>query len=539
MNIKITPTPLSGTVRAISSKSHAHRLLIATAISEFQLLKNKANMFSEAESHCSHEHHVHEHNCTCSHLHEHCTHEQHSHNHHHAHADGHCCSTSPLEDSLMQMHEFQQSVLNKVQINDWNEDLEATKNCIFQLQKDNPVFDCNESGSTLRFMLPVAMALKTHALFCGAGRLPDRPISPLKEQMENHGCYIILPQSYFQGGNNHKSTENSAETSTSSNKISRLIAIVDGGLKSGHYKLPGNVSSQYITGLLFALPLLEGDSTLEITSPLESAGYVDLTLDVLKQFGVEISVSQSPSPISNTYNLENNRPIYHIRGNQQFIFPESDANKASCLCCHDTLDGPTHVHAEGDWSNAAFWIVADLLSNIKAAKSKTDDLTPSVICKDLDLNSSQGDKQIVDFVDIIRKNITTSTTLTFDVAQVPDLVPILAVLACARQTGTTNIVNAGRLRIKESDRLATVREMLENLGATIFEGEDCLSIKGTGNLIGGVVNGHNDHRIVMASAIASILCSDPVSIIGAEAVNKSYPVFWDDFSKLGGKYHEI
>ena len=642
MDIRITPAALSGKVRAISSKSHAHRLLLATAISELQIIQNNAS--TDSESHCSHEqslhqhhsdayncghHHSHEHNCDQHHPESHCYEHHHSEEHccenhnseehscghhhshdHHSHACSHGCSTSPLEQSLIKMRDFQQSVLNKVQIDDWNEDLEATKNCIFQLMKDNPVFDCNESGSTLRFMLPVAMALKSHAMFCGAGRLPDRPISPLREEMESKGCHFIVPQEHFQGANSQQTItdnqveRNRTEAMSSSSKVSRLIAIVDGKLQSGHFKLPGNVSSQYITGLLFALPLLDGDSVLEITSPLESSGYVDLTLDVLKQFGVEIATSEpasqigdmcvctpnSPSQLGHVCESRLKQPVYHIRGNQTY-----------CLCCHGSQESqsglhhesPAVLHAEGDWSNAAFWIVADLLSSIRfmnsdsnsnSSSQETLDFTSSsnseatskfsseselkiihnpdyshissmIICDNLNSKSSQGDKQIIEFVDIIRKNIKTNTSLTFDVSQVPDLVPILAVLACIREHGTTNIVNAGRLRIKESDRLATVREMLETLGANITESEDSLIIRGykessankahqktvtqSAPLKGGTVNGYNDHRIVMAAAIASIMCAKPVTIIGAEAVNKSYPNFWWDFAKLGGEFHEL
>lgn len=440
MNVQINPKPLCGKVKAIASKSHAHRLLLGAALCDI--------------------------------------------------GNGHIDSC-------------------KVHISEMNEDLEATKNCITRLEQTEPVFFCNESGSTLRFFLPIAMALKERAEFWGAGRLPERPLSPLKEEMERHGCG-------FGTGFRPSATVGTSGADSSGTGAPELppqarhIITAEGRLQSGRYSLAGNISSQYITGLLFALPLLDGDSILDITSPLESAGYVDLTLEVLKLFGIRIQI----------FTAQSNANIrFVIKGGQRYT-------------------SPGEVSAEGDWSNAAFWIAADLLGRTRSPKA-ADISCIGVECTDLNPDSSQGDKRIVEFADIIKENANTSETLEFDVSQVPDLVPILSVMCCCRRDGTSKIVNAGRLRIKESDRLATVHEMLEALGAEIEEGEDSLTIYGTGSLTGGTVDGHNDHRIVMAAAAASVLCREPVTILGAEAVNKSYPAFWSDFRSLGGEYIEL
>lgn len=424
MNVKIMPKPLSGTINSITSKSHAHRLLIAAALCK-----------------------------------------------------------EPC----------------KVNIQNTNEDLKATSNCLSSLSDNIPVLDCHESGSTLRFMLPIAMVLKEKTVFLGSGRLPERPLSPLKEEMEAHGCSFEKQA---------KSAEWSDE------KATREIYTVSGKMRGGTFQLAGNVSSQYITGLLFALPLLEEDSEIQITSKLESVDYVILTLKVLESFGIQIETK-----INEKASIEGCKAYsFIIKGNQ-------------------TYHSPVEVTAEGDWSNAAFWVVAGALGG-------------SLRCEHISLDSFQGDKAVVDMiksyhrkVEIQPSAVTTekmdSTTVNaeehlIDASNIPDLVPILSVLAASHQ-GITRIINAGRLRIKESDRLHTVADCLQSLGADIAELPDGLVIRGTGMLKGGTVNGYNDHRIVMSMAIASILCDDPVIINGAEAVNKSYPTFFEDFAALGGE----
>lgn len=372
----------------------------------------------------------------------------------------------------------------------FSQDIEATKNCLVQLDKNKPFLDCGESGSTLRFMLPVAMALKEEAVFLGTGKLPYRPISPLKEEMEFHGCSFAMKNNTPKAGNKHVE-----------------ICTVHGRLTPGNYRLAGNVSSQFITGLLMALPLLDGDSRLELTTTLESAGYVDLTLDVLRDFGIETEVKTSPQGFC----------IYEIPGNQQYREPAG-----TCLQC--------------DWSNAAFWLACGALGG-------------DITLTGLDLSSSQRDKEIITILKGMGAEVMTGDVsircrgtglrpAEVDVSQIPDLVPVLAAVMSLAD-GTSMITNAQRLRIKESDRLHTVFDFLSRLGADITDGGSGLSITGKPALSGGTVYGHNDHRIVMAAAVASCGCSDPVIIEGAGAVAKSYPDFFDDFAALGGQVQEV
>lgn len=335
-----------------------------------------------------------------------------------------------------------------------SKDMDATAACLKALDCDE-VLDCGESGSTARFILPVAAALKEEASLTGHGRLTSRPFRELCDAMRANGASFdrdLLPMT------------------------------VKGKLKSGIYELPGNVSSQYISGLLFALPILEGDSVIKLTTALESVGYVNMTLKVLKSFGIKVTE-------------ENNE--YRVPGGQKYILPKK-------------------IKPEGDWSNAAFWLAA------------------GIEVTGLDNDSYQGDKAIVKIVE----DAKLQGDLHVDVKDIPDLVPIISVIASGRQ-GTTHIENAARLRIKESDRIKTVCEMINNLGGTAKELPEGLIIEGTGSLKGGTVDSANDHRIVMATAIASILCTEPVLITDAAAVEKSYPTFFEDFEKLGGQYNVI
>ena len=377
----------------------------------------------------------------------------------------------------------------------FSRDIEATKNCLVQLDKLMPFLDCKESGSTLRFMLPVAMALKDEAVFMGSGKLPYRPISPLKEEMEAHGCSFIMGSRDSKPGDRYKE-----------------ICTIRGRLQPGAYRLAGNVSSQFITGLLFALPLLDGDSTLELTTALESAGYVDLTMDVLRAFGIAIEENRNPDGFI----------IYEIAGNQKYIEPAG-------------------TPIQCDWSNAAFWLACGALGG-------------DITLTGLDLTSSQRDKEIVSILNDMGADIAINTaenalssircrgdaltSAEVSVSQIPDLVPVLAATMSLAK-GSSLITNAERLRIKESDRLQTVYDFLSRLGADITDGGSGLSITGQTVLDGGTVSGHNDHRIVMAAAVASCGCTKPVIIQGAEAVNKSYPEFFKDFAALGGEVYEV
>lgn len=416
MNIRITPSTLQGRVEAIPSKSDAHRILIAAALAD------------------------------------------------------------------------QPTV---VRLDSSSRDIQATMEClrslgakidndapgVFKISPvwrnpvDVPSLDCGESGATLRFLLPVAAALGVPATFSGQGRLPQRPLQPLVEQLEKHGCRFDR---------------------------ARLPLTLHGRLTGGRYTLPGDVSSQFITGLLFALPLLAKDSRIVLSSQLESKGYVQMTIATLKKFGIAI---------------EEHARGYQIKGEQKYRSPQ-------------------HLRVEGDWSNAAFWIGAGCLQG------------NAIRCGGLAQDSWQGDKEIISllrgfdanvsfFKDTARATGKPLKALRIDAAEIPDLIPVLAVVATAA-TGTTVIYNAKRLRIKESDRLAAIAQSLSQVGADVTEREDALLIRGGKPLRGGVVQGCGDHRIVMSMAIAAALCESELIIEGAEAVAKSYPQFFEHFKRLGG-----
>ena len=333
-----------------------------------------------------------------------------------------------------------------------NRDIEATADCLRSLGakieytagsymvqpiKEIPqtaTLNCCESGSTLRFMLPIVGALGVDATFQMAGRLPQRPLSPLWEELERMGCTLTRP------------TENTIRCT--------------GKLKPGKYTIDGSVSSQFITGLLFAQKLMSDETELEITGKLESRPYLDMTRRVLSQF-------QSGT-----------------------------------------------IAVEGDWSNGAFFLAAKALgSDIEVLGLKED--------------SAQGDRAAAGIIEALSKGAATVSA-----ADIPDLVPILAVVAAANQGATSTDIR--RLRLKESDRVASVIAMITALGGTATADENILTVAGTG-LRGGIVNSCNDHRIAMAAAIAATVCTEPVTVLVAEAVNKSYPQFWEEYRRLGGK----
>ncbi len=414
MDIRISPAPLSGRLPAISSKSDAHRALICAA-------------FSDAPT------------------------------------------------TLL--------------LNSSSEDIDATIRCLgnlgaaFEVQEGRIVvspihvpskaalLDCRESGSTLRFLLPVAAALGAEARFIGQGRLPERPLSPLREELMAHGC-----------------------------QLSRALLPIklSGQLRSGVFRLPGNISSQFITGLLLSFPLLPQGGEIVLTTPLESAGYVEMTIHTLARFGV--TVERRPSG-------------FRIAGGQHYHSP------GTLKIC-------------GDWSSAAFWLCAGALGG-------------EITCEDLDAPSPQGDSAVAQLLGQMGAQIAWQgsaltvrpgplSSLTIDAGNLPDLVPVLAAVASVAK-GETRIVNAARLRIKESDRLHSVCDTLSRLGADIRELPDGLRIRGKRRLLGGEVWGWGDHRIAMAAAIAALCCQEDVLIKGAEVVSKSYPGFWTDYQKLGGQ----
>ena len=346
----------------------------------------------------------------------------------------------------------------------------------------NNYIQCNESGSTIRFLIPVALTSENELIFDGKGKLIDRPLD---------SYYKIFDKQ-----------EIKYETSEG-----KLPLKVNGKLKAGNYEIDGNVSSQFITGLLYALPLLDGDSTIVINKNLESKGYVDLTLEILKLFGIKIK--------------NNDYKSFEIKGNQEY----------------KSFD----YTVEGDYSQVAFWIVAGIISANKDNEIK---------CLHLNKYSLQGDKAIIEIVQkmgakleifddyvIVKPSKTKGTII--DVSQCPDIAPILTVLG-ALSEGETKIINAERLRIKESDRIISIKTELNKLGAEVEEVGDSLVIQGVDTFEGGVeVSAWNDHRIAMSLAVASIRCKNEIVIDEAESVKKSYPHFWDDFEKMGGQIEKF
>lgn len=347
-----------------------------------------------------------------------------------------------------------------------SEDIQATQDCVAALKSGQPaqadglpLLDCGESGSTLRFLIPVALAVRGGGHFIGRGRLMERPQGPYIRLFEEKG--ILWKQE-------------------------EACLTVAGQLEPGVYALPGNVSSQFITGLLYALPLLPGDSRIVLTTPLESRGYVDMTLDMLRRFDIKVEEQEDG-----------------------FLVPGNQTYQARDL----TL--------EADWSGAAFWYAANFLG----AQVDIQGLNP---------DSVQGDRQI----GTLYWKLARPGDVDIDLSQCPDLAPPLAAMAAVRK-GTTRFVNAGRLRMKESDRLETIARTLNALGAKAQVGEDTLTLEGVDHLEGGTVDGCNDHRIAMMAAVAAIACKQPVTILGAECVKKSYPRFWEDYTALGGEIHGL
>ena len=395
MDITITPKKLSGEITAIPSKSQAHRLLICAAF-----------------------------------------------------ADGKTTLRCP----------------------DTNRDIEATAECLRALGAEilrteegytvspvrcipsSAVLPCHDSGSTLRFLLPVAGALGVDTVFQMEGRLPQRPLSPMWEEMERMGCRLSRP------------TETTIRC--------------QGKLCPGEYTISGGVSSQFITGLLLACALIPGESRIEITGKLESAPYVTMTLRAMEIFGLPCQ-------------------DFTVNGGKPFR-------------------SPGELAVEGDWSNGAFFLAAKELGS-------------SVEVENLSPDSPQGDRAAAELLPGLEEN------LTIDASDIPDLVPILAVTAACKRGAT--FTNIARLRLKESDRVESVIAMLRSLGGRAEADETTMTVYGTG-LIGGPVDARNDHRIAMSAAIAATVCTQNVTILGAECVQKSYPQFFEEYRKLGGSYEQ-
>lgn len=428
----ITPGMLKGTVPAIASKSMAHRLIIAAALAngETHVICNTTCADIEATVRC-------------------------------LEALGARIETS---DDGFVVHPTMKS--NEYGI------LRALA---------GGTLDCGESGSTLRFMLPVACALGAEATFTGRGRLGERPLSPLSDEIIAAGCEL--------------------------EGLGGFPLVTHGRLRPGTFKLPGSVSSQYISGLLLAAPLLAGPTTVEVCGRIESRPYINLTIQALKAFGVSVVVERT-------------------------VRSDDDEELTRFIVDSEGYRTPGEVKVEGDWSNAAFWLCAGALSN------------EPVTVDGVSLSSAQGDRNVLAALSRFGARIVRSTDAAkvqpdklngFEMTaqDIPDLVPVISAVA-AFAASDTRIRDCARLRIKESDRLETTSHELEALGADVeIEGDD-LIVHGRLSLQGGHVNSHNDHRIAMMAAVAATRCTGDVFIHGAEAVNKSYPDFFNHFAQLGG-----
>ena len=350
------------------------------------------------------------------------------------------------------------------------DDYVVVKGCYPQRVKN--IIDANESGSTLRFMIPIALLRGEEITFTGHNKLVDRPLDTYFDIFDKHNI-------------NYQKDSNHYLPLKCSNKLT-----------GGKYYLEGNVSSQFITGLLFALPLCEEDSEIIITTKIESLGYINLTLDILKKFGIQIK-------------FEDNKFI--IKGNQSYK--------------------PYDYKVEGDFSQVAFYLAANMLGN-------------NIKIKGVDFASLQGDKAIVDDsikmgADLKYEGDTLVTSVNklknadIDVSQTPDLGPALSVIF-TQIDGVSRLVNASRLRIKECDRITCVKEELNKIGAKVSETSDSLIVEGKTDIIGGTVDSHNDHRLVMAFAMIASIAKSDIVILNASAVSKSYPNFFEDYISLGG-----
>ena len=395
MNLTIFPGKLTGNIQAIASKSQAHRLLICAAFSDktTELICSQVNEDIEATADC-------------------------------LRAIG--TSIARTEDGyrIAPAIHFPQAA----------------------------VLPCRESGSTLRFMLPIIGALGIDTTFQMAGRLPQRPLSPLWAEMERMGCSLTRPD--------------------------KDTLRCSGQLCPGTYNIRGDVSSQFVTGLLFAMALMDGDSQLNITSPLQSRPYVDMTTSALSAFGVSAN--------------------------------------GFTVCGSYPFRSPGTMVVEGDWSNAAFFFAAKELGN-------------NIEIGNLNYASAQGDKAVTTLVDELKNHCTISA------ADIPDLIPILSVVAAANKGAV--FTDVGRLRIKESNRVDAIMNMLKAFGISSEATESTLTIY-PGQFQGGTVDSVNDHRIAMSAAIAATAASEPVTILNAQCVAKSYPSFWQEYSRLGGNYEQ-
>lgn len=440
MDIIIQPSSLGGAVPAVASKSMAHRLMIlrAFAANDCELACTTTSADIEATRRC---------------------------------LDALVCRKkgNPRDGLASDSGDHDGALISNLQ----SDPTGCAHSCGSEI-----VLDCGESGSTLRFLLPVVGALGKRVRMKRHGRLAQRPLAPLDAQLRAHGMRI-----WDEGDD--------------------LVA--EGQLHGGSYSLPGDVSSQYVSGLLMAAPLLPESLELFVSSPIQSRPYINMTIDALEQFGVEV------------------------------VCDKVGMGTATCerfALSPTPLTGPARIEVEGDWSNAAFWLTAGAMEQ------------DGVTVTGLDLTSFQGDRAVLAALAafgarIARQGNAARATrdmprpASFDVGAFPDLVPPLSVLA-AMTPGTSSARNAGRLRLKESDRLATIACAINALGGKAHIANDDLVVEGVERLSGGTVDSANDHRIAMMAAIMATHAAGPVRIVGAECVEKSYPGFWDDYRMLGG-----
>jgi 3-phosphoshikimate 1-carboxyvinyltransferase len=434
--VRVTPAPLQGTIQIPSSKSMGHRAIICAGLSAKPVIVDNITMSADiaATNACLKALHV---------------------------------QVEPVASQILGRQAFKYSRSGNLAV-------------------EQSLLDCGESGSTLRFFIPLG-AMLGQVSFTGHGKLISRPLGPYYEIFKKQGLAF------------HTSEKG------------QLPLKIAGKLKAGVFELPGNVSSQFVSGLLFALPLLQGDSLIKVLPPVESVSYINLTLSALRSFGIIIE--------------EQDKFVYSIKGGQTYQSPAE------------------RVYVEGDWSQAAFWLAAGAMQG-------------NITCSGLDFASQQGDKSIVKIMQAMQASLKTGKNqdgqeaitaitsetqgTTIDAADCPDLVPILSALAAVSK-GTTVINHAERLRLKECDRLLAMSTELLKLGAKIKETPDGLIIEGKpGGLTGGAtVSAWNDHRVAMSLAIVASRCQKPVVITGSESVKKSYPEFWQDLASAGGKVETI
>lgn len=412
MTVTLSPSPIGGRLAAIPSKSDVHRVLICAALGDKAIAFPLANTSADIDATIS---------CLSA-----------------------LGATITLENGLCRVSPI----------------TTPTK---------SPVLDCGESGSTLRFLLPIAAALGCDATFVGHGRLPSRPIGELLTTLSTHGVSATSPS---------------------------LPLTLHGQLSGGDLTIRGDVSSQYITGLLLALPRINEPSRIVLSTPLQSVGYVDMTLRTMARFGVDINV------------------------NENAFTPNAVSYRT-----------PSDLAVEGDWSNAAFWLCMGAVSR-------------PLTLTGLDIHSAQGDRAILTLLqqfgaavgwdgDAVTVSPAALHGIEVDMENIPDLLPPLAVVAAAAH-GTTRLFNAARCRLKECDRIHGMATLLTALGVKAEETADSLIIH-SGAIGGGTVDSQNDHRLVMAAALAATVASGDVTILQSEAVGKSYPAFFTHYEQLGGR----